>query len=59
MEKTSWYNDSTLLGMLVLLVPPVGLYGVVKNTSLKKSYKWIYASFGILELVTIIRIVLI
>ena len=59
MEKTPWYNDSTLLGVLVFIIPPVGLYGVVKNTSLKKSYKWIYASFGILEVVTIIRIVLI
>ena len=59
MEKTPWYNDSTLLGVLVFLIPPVGLYGVMKNTSIKKSYKLIFAGFAILEVVTIIRVVLV
>jgi len=57
-ERKNWYNQEALLGALLLFVPPLGLYGVHKNESIKPAFKnVIYTAFIVVILLFVIRFV--
>lgn len=39
MDKKHWYDNNALVIVLSIIVFPIGLYGLWKNTKLKKSIK--------------------
>lgn len=55
-EAKKWYNNEALLGALLLFAPPLGLYGVYKNQSIKSVFKnVIYAAFIVVILLFVIQ----
>jgi hypothetical protein len=50
--KVKWYNDTQLVGTLLLFWPPVGIYGVYKSEVIEP--KWKIVTYGTLFFVCIL-----
>ncbi len=51
-EKKHWYDSTTLVIVLTIIIFPVGLYGLYKNTMLQPKAKWgIFALWAILVII--------
>lgn len=54
--KERWYDNLTLLDVLIFILPPIGIYGVIRTKKIhSKLMKFLLCSLGILSMsVTII-----
>ena len=47
-NKVKWYNEPQMVGTLLILFPPVGMYGLYKSEEIDP--KWKKITFGILAM---------
>lgn len=41
-----WYNDIIMVGSLLFIIPPVGVYGIYRSETIPRLWKnTVYASF--------------
>ena len=50
--EVKWYNDTQMVGTLLLFWPPLGIYGVYKSEIIEP--KWKKVTYGTLALVCIL-----
>ncbi len=48
-SKVKWYNDTQMVGTLLLFWPPLGVYGLYKSETIES--KWKNLAYGTLALV--------
>ncbi len=53
-NKVKWYNDSQMVGALLLFCPPIGVYGLYKSETVPP--KWKRVTYGTLVLVGVLLV---
>lgn len=54
-NNDKWYNNPTIVDVLLFILPPVGMYGLYKTQSLKpKINKVLYGVLGFISFLLVI-----
>ncbi|AGC77567.1 hypothetical protein LX97_02239 [Nonlabens dokdonensis] len=51
-EGKKWYNDVIMVGSLLFIIPPVGIYGIYKSETIPRLWKnTVYSSLIIVAVI--------
>jgi hypothetical protein len=51
-ESKKWYNDIIMVGSLLFIIPPVGIYGVYRSETIPKLWKnTVYSSLIVVAVI--------
>lgn len=54
-ERKKWYNDIIMVGSLLFIIPPVGIYGVYRSETIPKLWKnTVYSSLIIVAVIFVL-----
>lgn len=57
LTSRNWYNSRSLIEILLFFMPPIGLYALYKNTSIKSgNIKILYGVIGIISGIILLMI---
>ncbi len=53
-QSKKWFNDIIMVGSLLFIIPPVGMYGIYKSETIPRLWKnTVYSSFIIVAIIFI------
>ncbi|OUS20135.1 hypothetical protein A9Q93_01660 [Nonlabens dokdonensis] len=51
-ESKKWYNDVIMVGSLLFIIPPVGIYGIYRSETIPRLWKnTVYSSVIIVAVI--------
>lgn len=55
MKEENWFNNETLVDVLLFIAPPIGIYAVLKSDKIKFTFfKVLYCVLGITNLMCLL-----
>ena len=57
--KEKWYDNLILLDILIFILPPIGIYGVIRSSKVKSNLKkLLFCTLGIISMLTTLTVIL-